>query len=56
MGQNPFYYTKACELMGKGVGTGLVGLYYKLACAQAKHAQCLDKVENAAASWASLQI
>ena len=50
MGQNLFCYTKACELMGKGVGIGLVGLYCRLACAQAKHAQ--DKAENAAASRA----
>ena len=32
MGQNLFYYTKACELMGKGIETSLVGLYYRLAC------------------------
>ena len=35
MGQNPFCCTKACELMGKGVRTGLMGC--KLTCAQAKH-------------------
>ena len=46
MGQNPICYTKAYELMGKGVGTGLVGLYYRLACAQARHAQCLDRAEK----------
>ena len=56
MGQNPFCYTKACKLMGKGVGTSLVGLYYRQACAQARHAQCLDRVENAAAGYASLQM
>ena len=55
MGQNPICYTKAYELMGKGVGTGLVGLYYRLACAQARHAQCLDRAENATASWTSLR-
>ena len=42
--------------MGKGVGTSLVGLYYRQACAQARHAQCLDRVENAAAGYASLQM
>ena len=50
MGQNPFYYTKACKLMGKGVRTSLVEL------GQARHAQCLDRVENGAAGYASLQM
>ena len=26
-GPKPVFYTKACELVGKGVGIGLVGLY-----------------------------
>ena len=50
MGQNPFCYTKVCELIGKGVGTSLVGLYYRPACAQIRHVQCLDRAESAAAS------
>jgi len=37
IGQNPFYYTKAYELIGKGVGIGLARLYYRPACAQARH-------------------
>ena len=49
MGQNPFCYTKAYELVGKGVETSLVGSYSKPAYAQARHAQCLDKIDNDAA-------
>ena len=56
MGQNSFCYTKACKLMDKGVGTSLVGLYYRLACAQARHAQCLNRVENATTGYVSLQM
>ena len=41
MGQNPFCYTKACELMGKGVKTGLIGSHYRLT---------LDKMESDVAS------
>ena len=44
--QGPFHingpkhvcYTKALELVGNGVGTGLVWLYFRPACAQARHA------------------
>lgn len=50
MGQNPFCYTKAYELVGKGVGTGLIGSHCRLACAQAKHAQGLDRTKSDAAS------
>lgn len=32
--------------MGKRFGTGLVGLGYRPACAQARHAQCLDGTET----------
>lgn len=32
--------------MGKGVGTNLIGLHYKPACAQARHAQYLDGTET----------
>ena len=49
MGQNPFYYTKAYKLVGKGVGTSLMGSYCGPAYAQARHAQCLDRTENDAA-------
>lgn len=37
-GPKPVCYTKAYELMDKGVGTSLVGLCYRPACAQARHA------------------
>lgn len=46
MGQNPFCYTKAYKVMDKGVTTGLVGLYCKSACAQAKHAPMLRQDEE----------
>ena len=39
------YYTKACELVGKGVGIGLVGLHCRPTCVQAKHTQYVDAME-----------
>ena len=36
MGQNLFCYTKACELVDKGVGTSLMGSSCKPACAQTR--------------------
>ena len=38
-GPEPLCYTKACELVGKGV-TSPLELYHRPACAQARHAQC----------------
>jgi len=43
------------NLLGKRVGIGLMGSYCKPTCAQARHAQCLDRTENDTISWASQQ-
>lgn len=51
MGQNSLCYTKTYEFMSKGVGTSLMRLYYRPACAQAKHAQCIDIVGDDTIGW-----
>ena len=45
-GPKLIYYTKAYELVGKGVGIDLVGLYCKPAYAHASHAQYLDSTRT----------
>ena len=54
MGQNSFYYIEACELVGKGVKTRLMGSYCRPTYAQARHTQGLDRTESDAAGQASL--
>ena len=44
-GSKPICYTKVYELVGKGVGIGLVGLHCRPTCVQAKHAQYVDGME-----------
>ena len=50
-GPKPVLLTEACELVGKGVGIGLMGSYCRPAYTQTKHAQGLDITESDAAGW-----